>query len=1038
MIILILGIAILWATLVESAASADEYLQRWTPGGDTNAFDLPYRHRISDYEREGESDWRDDRWQKTVKGPLLTHTFLMPNYELGVKSMAVQAGPGNYLLYDLSFCSFVAGTIDGELRIGPARFGLLNRPQLAGEVVFYVPAEEAWRCVTQQGLYQVISPIGRSKIDYRGCYLQGDRVLQVSEIDGVEVLESAATTAESGSLTRELQVSPRDRELRLIIASANRRSGFEVGQRYVEWNDRMGNRRYALLDAASKGVRLSVYRNLIELHLPASANDVYARICYGIGDCPRAHRDNSVSTEFADLAALRRPGPRRWSEPIITVGKIAPNDAPLVVDHITVPHNNSFQALFYIAGLGFFKNGDAAVCTAHGDVWIVRGLDENLKRVTWQRFATGLYQPLGIEVVDDKVYVLGRDQITRLHDNNDDGEADYYESFNNDLVDQGQPHAYAMRLDRVPDGSFLFLKSGEPPHGSALLRVNSDGKELGVVARGFRHPFGLGVGPRGEITVADNEGNWVPSSKIDMIAPEGFYGYLGSAVQPGESPPARPLCYMPKVADNSSGGQFWNTSKSWTPYHRNGLFHFSWGRCTMHAVLCQPVEGTQQAATVQVPGVQFVSGPAEAAFHPLDGQLYVVSLDGWQTAAKADGCFERVRYTGKPLVLPCHFAAYSDGIELKFTEPLDRSSAEELANYQLEQWNYNWSGTYDSYHFSLVDPKRVGHDKLLVERVKLSVDGKRLFLITADLKAVDQLQISIDVRTAEGAPLQCDLYATIHKLDAPRKTSRVEDLLQKDNLVAWCIVPFDVKKRGPEERAVMLEELEIRKVAYDWWEKHLPTFAEELEAYERHGISLHAVWTPVDTESPLSEPHWQVILDQIEHHKATPELWVMLSYGLLENFPESDRPQRAAEILAPVARAAAERNCQIGLYNHGGWFGEPENQIRIIEVLRTLQVDNVGLVYNFHHGHDHVDSFPKLAKQIAPYLLTVNISGIQDKGPKILPFAAGDREIEMLQILVDSGYRGPLGILDHREELDARQSLQENLDGVEQVGKKLH
>jgi hypothetical protein len=691
--------------------------------------------------------------------------------------------------------------------------------------------------------------------------------------------------------------------------------------------------------------------------------------------------------------------------------------------------------LFFIAGLGFYANGDAAVCTAHGDVWIVRGLDDKLEHVTWQRFATGLYQPLGLEVVDDNVYVLCRDQITCLHDNNNDGEADFYETFNNDLIDQGQPHAYAMRLDRTADGSFVFLKSGEPPHGSALLRVSADGMKLDVIARGFRHPFGLGVGPRGEITVADNEGNWIPSSKIDLITPDGFYGFLGSAKEQGvSSAPARPLCYVPKVADNSSGGQFWNTSRQWTDYNRNEMFHFSWGRCTMHAVLRQPIGETQQAATVQVPGVTFAAGPAEAAFHPIDGQLYVVGLDGWQTAATVDGTFDRVRWTGKPMRLPTAFAACADGIELSFDTPLERSSAQDPSNYQIEEWNYRWSETYGSFHYCLSDPQKIGHDKLPVQQAALSEDGKRVFLTVPNLQPVDQLHIDVNTKCASGEPMKCDVYATIHALDAaPKLSAEASELLRLDNLVAWCIVPFDAKRRGPEERAAMLKELGIEKIAYDWREEHVPTFDEELAAYARNGITLHAFWMPVGTATPLSEPHWPVILDLIERHRVTPELWVMLGENLLDSVPEADRPQRAAEILAPVARAAAERKCRVGLYNHGGWFGQPDNQIRIIEALPTMQFDNVGIVYNFHHGQEHTEWFPGLAKRMAPYLMSVNVSGVQVGGPKILPFGSGDREVTILQSLMDAGFKGPIGILGHREELDARQSLQENLDGIERM-----
>jgi hypothetical protein len=49
-----------------------------------------------------------------------------------------------------------------------------------------------------------------------------------------------------------------------------------------------------------------------------------------------------------------------------------------------------------------------------------------------------------------------------------------------------------------------------------------------------------------------------------------------------------------------------------------------------------------------------------------------------------------------------------------------------------------------------------------------------------------------------------------------------DDLFAKRNLVAWCIVPFDAKKRGPEERAQMLKNLGIRRLAYDYRAEHIP------------------------------------------------------------------------------------------------------------------------------------------------------------------------------------------------------------------------
>src|SRR5439155_4719509 len=127
--------------------------------------------------------------------------------------------------------------------------------------------------------------------------------------------------------------------------------------------------------------------------------------------------------------------------------------------------------------------GRLAVCTLNGDVWVVSGIDESLKELKWKRFATGLYEPLGLKVVKNQVYVLARDQITRLHDLNDDGEADFYENFNNDAPCSANYHGFAMDLAADSAGNFYYTRAGQrmhprlPYHG-ALLRVSKDGSKL--------------------------------------------------------------------------------------------------------------------------------------------------------------------------------------------------------------------------------------------------------------------------------------------------------------------------------------------------------------------------------------------------------------------------------------------------------------------------------------------------------------------------------------------------------------------------------
>jgi sugar phosphate isomerase/epimerase len=256
----------------------------------------------------------------------------------------------------------------------------------------------------------------------------------------------------------------------------------------------------------------------------------------------------------------------------------------------------------------------------------------------------------------------------------------------------------------------------------------------------------------------------------------------------------------------------------------------------------------------------------------------------------------------------------------------------------------------------------------------------------------------------------------------------------KQNLVAWCVVPFDAKNRSPEDRAAMLARLGLKKFAYDWRPQHLPTFERELAALKRHDIELTALWLP----APVSK-EGQFLLDTIRKHNLRPQLWVMLD--VQPKLTQEQTIQSAADTLRPLAKQAAELKCQIALYNHGGWFGDPENQIAIIQHLRRENLSNIGIVYNLHHAHDQLDRFPDLLIKMKPHLLCLNLNGMTkdgDKtGKKILPIGQGDLDPQIIQAIKDVNYTGPIGILNHVHEVDAESRLTLNLKGLEQLASKL-
>ncbi len=260
-------------------------------------------------------------------------------------------------------------------------------------------------------------------------------------------------------------------------------------------------------------------------------------------------------------------------------------------------------------------------------------------------------------------------------------------------------------------------------------------------------------------------------------------------------------------------------------------------------------------------------------------------------------------------------------------------------------------------------------------------------------------------------------------------------LFAKDNLLAWCIVPYDAAARSPEQRARMLNDLGITKYAYDWRAQHLPTFAEEIKTVKAHGIKLEAVWFWIDGSSGelLDGNNW-LILETLRKNDVHTELWVSFNARFFENISEAEKLAKGIKAVGELHRIAAELGCKIGLYNHGDWFGNPLNQIKII---KALHADDIGIIYNFHHAHNQIPAFANLLQKMKPYLWTVNLNGMRAAGPQILPLGQGDSELEMLRTLRNSGFEGTIGILGHVEEEDAKVVLERNLSGLQTLLEKL-
>jgi putative heme-binding domain-containing protein len=548
------------------------------------------------------------------------------------------------------------------------------------------------------------------------------------------------------------------------------------------------------------------------------------------------------------LRHVLQGGPAQWPQEFRVRGTLGSNE-PYAVDTIPLPFENLWKAPLFLGDHDFLSDGSAMVCTMQGDVWHVSGLDEQLENVRWRRFASGLHQPLGLVIHDDQIYVLGRDQITRLHDLNGDGEADYYECFSNAIFTSPGGHDYITGLARDAAGRFYAACSKK-----GLIRVSADGKRVETLATGFRTPDGLGLLPDGAITVPCSEGDWTPASMICLVRPPPIassgvpaaplhFGYGGPR---GNQPPALPLVYLPRGLDNSSGGQLTVPDGRWGPL-AGQLLHFSFGTGSHFLVLRDEVQGQPQGAIVPLVG-EFRSGAHRGKFNPKDGQLYVSGMAGWGTYTPDDGCFHRVRYTGMRVQLPKAFHVHENGVLVTFTAPVDPKVVGDATNHFAQVWNYRYGPGYGSPEFSTRHQGVEGHDVLAIKAAHV-VDEHTVFVQLPELQPVNQLHLYLEVDS--GRPQE--LFITVHRLDKP--FTQIPDFRPVEKTIAahpQLIDLASLRKSEPNPWRTKLPQAQRLEVTAG---ENLSFSPRLLKA--RRGEAIELVFT-----NPDEAPHNWVLVEQ--------------------------------------------------------------------------------------------------------------------------------------------------------------------------------
>jgi putative heme-binding domain-containing protein len=496
-----------------------------------------------------------------------------------------------------------------------------------------------------------------------------------------------------------------------------------------------------------------------------------------------------------DLTAFTHGGPARWPEKLTTPVISGPDDGPFAVDVLSPPVTNPWLCQMRLTGFDFIPDGRRiAVCSWDGDVWIAKRGQVHFPAaeqkqngqvnspeygpvpvpsgparqagpaLEWQRIASGLFQPLGLKIVDGTIYVTCRDQIVILRDLNGDGETDFYENFNNDHQVTEHFHEFAMGLQTDRDGNFYYAKSARHalpaivPHHGTLLRVSKDGSRTEILANGFRAANGVCLNPDGTFIVTDQEGHWNPKNRINWVKPGGFYGNMfgyHDVTDSSDSAMEQPLCWITNAFDRSPAELLWVDSDRWGPL-KGSLLNLSYGNGKVFVVPHETVNGMHQGGMSPLPLPAFPTGIMRGRFHPTEGQLYVCGMFAWAGSATQPGGFYRIRRTDKPVHVPLELHARKGKLEIKFSGPLDPDSVRDVANFAMKTWSLKRTAKYGSEHY---DEKR-----LEIRSANLSRDGQTVVLDIPDLHPTWCAELRYALKGTNGEPVESLIHHTIHAL----------------------------------------------------------------------------------------------------------------------------------------------------------------------------------------------------------------------------------------------------------------------------------
>ncbi|CAM5384846.1 hypothetical protein SALBM311S_04816 [Streptomyces alboniger] len=272
---------------------------------------------------------------------------------------------------------------------------------------------------------------------------------------------------------------------------------------------------------------------------------------------------NSVLSTDAGVVRVTAPGRKECEGRYDTPGDGLPLTSVNPGYTLTDLRPEGFEP--QVSAMDWMPGGRLAVTTwggsdqTAGEVYILDNVtgDTGPEKVTYKKIADGLKEPMGIKYVDGKLYVSEKHQLTELSDTKGDNTAGEIRKVA-EWPYGGNFHEFAFGL-LYEDGNFYLNLSVAINYGGATtdpqpaanrgttIKVNKKTGKVSYLAGGLRTPNGIGRGPKGELFVTDNQGGWLPASKLLHIKPGRFFNHHTNPDGPfDDRAVTKPVLWLPQ------------------------------------------------------------------------------------------------------------------------------------------------------------------------------------------------------------------------------------------------------------------------------------------------------------------------------------------------------------------------------------------------------------------------------------------------------------------------------------------------------------